>query len=80
MLCDIINVTRDLIVFVKDRPGHDQRYAIDCSKIKDTLGWLPEESFETGIHKTVDWYFNNQSWINSVKSGEYRSWIKNHYK
>lgn len=86
MLCDIIdknskteNLARDLIIFVKDRPGHDRRYAIDCSKIKNDLDWLPEESFETGIEKTVAWYFNNPGWVSRVKSGEYRSWIKRQY-
>ena len=87
MLCDIIDKNiktessaRDLIIFVKDRPGHDRRYAIDCSKIKNGLGWLAEESFETGIEKTVAWYFNNPGWINRVKNGEYRSWIRKQYK
>ncbi|PKM31923.1 MAG: dTDP-glucose 4,6-dehydratase [Gammaproteobacteria bacterium HGW-Gammaproteobacteria-11] len=63
---------RDLITFVKDRPGHDQRYAIDASKIKRELGWVPRESFETGIRKTVRWYLDNPEWWQRVLSGDYR--------
>ena len=73
------NSRRELIKFVKDRPGHDRRYAIDSSKIQDELKWYPEESFETGIEKTIEWYLNNNDWINNVKSGEYRKWIEKHY-
>ena len=63
---------RDLITFVKDRPGHDARYAIDASKIEQELGWVPEETFETGLRKTVQWYLDNTSWWERVLSGEYR--------
>ena len=70
---------RELITFVKDRPGHDRRYAIDSRKIQNELDWYPDESFETGIEKTIEWYLNNNAWINHVKSGEYRSWIEKHY-
>ncbi|MBV1911767.1 MAG: dTDP-glucose 4,6-dehydratase [Kangiellaceae bacterium] len=63
---------KDLITFVKDRPGHDIRYAIDASKIKNDLGWIPEETFESGIRKTVTWYLNNESWWQRVLSGEYQ--------
>ena len=63
---------RDLIVFVKDRPGHDMRYAIDASKIEHELGWIPLETFETGLRKTVLWYLNNSSWWKRVLSGEYK--------
>ena len=63
---------RDLITFVKDRPGHDTRYAIDASKIKRELGWVPEETFETGLRKTVQWYLDNTSWWERVLSGAYR--------
>jgi dTDP-glucose 4,6-dehydratase len=63
---------RDLISFVKDRPGHDLRYAIDASKIQSELGWKPEETFESGMRKTVQWYLNNQLWWQRVLSGEYR--------
>jgi len=63
---------RDLITFVKDRPGHDARYAIDASKIERELGWVPEESFETGLRKTVKWYLENKQWWERVLSGAYR--------
>jgi dTDP-glucose 4,6-dehydratase len=62
----------ELITFVKDRPGHDFRYAIDATKIDKELGWVPEESFETGIRKTVEWYLNNENWWKRVLSGEYQ--------
>ncbi len=61
-----------LIAFVKDRPGHDLRYAIDASKIENELGWIPEESFETGIRKTVNWYLNNLEWCRRVQDGSYQ--------
>lgn len=67
-----ITAYRDLITFVKDRPGHDLRYAIDASKIESELGWVPQESFETGLRKTVQWYLNNRSWWQRVLSGAYR--------
>ncbi len=70
----------DLITYVTDRPGHDVRYAIDASKIKKELGWVPEESFETGLRKTVEWYLNNQEWVSHVQSGEYKSWLKKQYQ
>ena len=70
---------RELITFVKDRPGHDRRYAIDCSKIERELGWTPAESFETGIRKTIQWYLDNPDWIAHVRSGEYQKWIQQHY-
>lgn len=60
------------ITFVRDRPGHDRRYAIDASKIKHELGWKPIETFETGIRKTVEWYLNNQAWVENILSGKYR--------
>lgn len=63
---------RDLITFVKDRPGHDVRYAIDASKIERELGWVPQESFETGMRKTVQWYLDNRDWWQRVLNGEYR--------
>ncbi len=67
------------ITFVEDRLGHDQRYAIDASKISNELGWKPVETFETGIEKTVDWFLQNQDWVNNVTSGEYRNWVQTHY-
>jgi dTDP-glucose 4,6-dehydratase len=63
---------RDLISFVKDRPGHDARYAIDGSKIKRELGWVPEQTFETGLRKTVKWYLDNEVWWSRVMSGAYQ--------
>jgi dTDP-glucose 4,6-dehydratase len=62
----------DLITFVKDRPGHDQRYAIDASKIERELGWVPEETFETGLRKTVQWYLDNLEWCRRVQDGSYQ--------
>ena len=70
---------RDLITFVTDRPGHDRRYAIDADKIHLELGWSPQETFETGIRKTVEWYLANRAWVEKVTSGEYRQWIEGHY-
>jgi dTDP-glucose 4,6-dehydratase len=67
------------ITFVKDRPGHDRRYAIDASKIERELGWRPAETFETGLRKTVEWYLANQQWVQDVTSGAYREWIDKHY-
>lgn len=69
----------DLITYVKDRPGHDLRYAIDASKIEKDLGWTPVESFETGLKKTVQWYLNNTDWVQRVQSGEYQNWVKTQY-
>lgn len=62
----------DLITFVKDRPGHDQRYAIDASKIERELGWVPEETFDTGLRKTVQWYLDNLQWCRHVQDGSYQ--------
>ena len=70
---------RDLIEFVKDRPGHDLRYAIDYSKLEQALNWQPEVSLETGIRETINWYLQNRQWVNRVVSGEYQTWIKTHY-
>ncbi len=87
MICDILDdikkdgqSRRKLITFVKDRPGHDRRYAIDFSKLENQLGWSPKESFESGITKTINWYLDNREWVNRVRTGEYQSWIKEHYK
>jgi dTDP-glucose 4,6-dehydratase len=67
------------ITFVEDRLGHDQRYAIDATKIARELGWKPHETFETGIEKTVNWYLDNQEWVKNVTSGDYRNWVEKHY-
>lgn len=67
------------ITFVRDRPGHDRRYAIDARKIEAELGWRPQESFETGIRKTVAWYLANQAWVEGVTSGAYRQWLDKQY-
>jgi dTDP-glucose 4,6-dehydratase len=69
-----------LITFVPDRPGHDRRYAIDCSKIKRDLGWQPKENFDSGLIKTVEWYLNNSHWVNQVRSGAYQNWLKQNYE
>jgi dTDP-glucose 4,6-dehydratase len=79
-ICDLVDEmapkagqsAKDLITFVTDRPGHDQRYAIDASKIKHELGWVPRESFETGLRKTVRWYLDNPDWWQRIRSGVYR--------
>ena len=68
-----------LITFVKDRPGHDRRYAIDASKIERELGWKPRETFETGLQKTIGWYLKHDDWVKDVTSGNYRQWIAMHY-
>jgi dTDP-glucose 4,6-dehydratase len=74
-----ISSRRDLITYVKDRPGHDRRYAIDARKIKQELGWEPAERFESGIRKTVEWYLGNQEWVENVRSGAYLQWIETNY-
>jgi dTDP-glucose 4,6-dehydratase len=88
MVCDLVDEIRGvakgqprrrLINFVKDRPGHDRRYAIDFSKLKQDLGWCPEESFETGLRKTIQWYLDHHGWVKRVRRGEYRKWITQHY-
>ena len=88
MICDILDETnrlndnrsrRDLIQFVKDRPGHDRRYAIDFTKLNQELNWRPEASFETGIRETIKWYMDHRRWVERVRSGEYQTWIKTHY-
>jgi len=88
MICDILDEKntlsngrsrRDLITFVKDRPGHDLRYAVDFSKLNKDLNWSPKESFETGIRDTIQWYMDNRKWVERVRSGEYKKWIATHY-
>lgn len=70
---------KKLITFVKDRPGHDRRYAMDATKIQSELGWRPKETFESGMRKTIQWYLDNQAWIQSVTSGAYRQWMATQY-
>ena len=67
------------ITYVKDRPGHDRRYAIDATKLERELGWKPQETFETGIRKTVEWYLSNQDWVSHVVSGDYKNWVQKQY-
>jgi len=86
-ICDIVDEMegrhgpsrRGLITLVKDRPGHDRRYAMDATKIERELGWRPLETFESGIRKTVRWYLENEEWVREVTSGSYREWIETHY-
>ena len=70
----------DQITYVSDRPGHDRRYAIDATKISNELGWKPQETFETGIRKTLQWYLDHQDWVNHVQSGEYKNWLTKQYQ
>ena len=88
ILCDLLDEMapkadrtshRDLITYIKDRPGHDLRYAIDCSKLENELGWAPLETFETGLRKTIQWYLDNSQWVQRIKSGEYLRWVRQHY-
>jgi dTDP-glucose 4,6-dehydratase len=86
-ICDLLDEVspakgvsrRELITFVKDRPGHDRRYAIDARKIERELQWEPKETFDTGLRKTVRWYVENDAWVRDVTSGSYREWIATHY-
>jgi dTDP-glucose 4,6-dehydratase len=68
-----------LITYVADRPGHDKRYAIDANKIANDLGWKPQENFESGLRKTVEWYLANDAWVKGVTSGEYQKWMQQNY-
>lgn len=87
LVCDLLDsrlgrtegTSRKLVTFVKDRPGHDRRYAIDASKLKDELGWSPAYTFETGIAETIDWYLSNQEWVQEVTSGNYREYYQQQY-
>jgi dTDP-glucose 4,6-dehydratase len=67
------------ITYVADRPGHDRRYAVDAGKIAHTLGWRPQERFETGLEKTVQWFLDNPAWVADVQSGAYRQWLETQY-
>ena len=72
--------SEQLITYVKDRPGHDKRYAIDASKIKKELGWQPSLQFAEGLEKTIDWYLNNPDWLDNVTSGEYQNYYQKQYQ
>ena len=74
-----LGASKKLITYVKDRPGHDLRYAIDASKINKELGWSPTVTFEQGLSKTIDWYLNNEAWLNNVTSGNYQNYYKIQY-
>lgn len=76
---DISWINDNLISFVKDRQGHDQRYAIDPAKISNELGWLPETTFDKGIVKTIYWYLDNQTWVEEVTSGDYMKYYEQMY-
>ena len=85
-ICDLLDELvpktpsyREQITYVADRPGHDRRYAIDASKISHDLNWKPQETFESGIRKTVQWYLTNQQWVENIKSGAYKNWIEQNY-
>ncbi len=87
-ICDLVDemssdsgpgTRRKLITYVTDRPGHDRRYAIDASKIGSELGWHPAEEFEAGLRKTVGWYLKNAAWIQNVRTGAYKDWIRQNY-
>ncbi|MFN4278627.1 dTDP-glucose 4,6-dehydratase [Thermosynechococcus sp.] len=86
-LCDLLQTLvpradlkyRDLITFVSDRPGHDRRYAIDATKIRRQLGWQPQETFSTGLEKTVQWYLAHQEWVEAVRTADYSAWLATNY-
>ena len=86
-LCELVaektgkdaDAMKESITFVQDRPGHDRRYAIDCTKIKNNLHWRQKVKFDEGLDRTVSWYLENREWVNQVKSGEYRNWIEKNY-
>ena len=79
LILNELSRSESLIEFVKDRLGHDRRYAIDSSKIQSELGWKPKYTFETGIKETIQWYLDNQNWINQVKSGQYQKYYEKVY-
>jgi dTDP-glucose 4,6-dehydratase len=88
MICDLLDgmvpppsgrPRQDLITFVRDRPGHDRRYAIDFSKLAAELDWSPRESFESGLSKTLRWYLEQREWVDRIRTGAYQEWIREHY-
>ncbi|MGL4423301.1 MAG: GDP-mannose 4,6-dehydratase [Gemmataceae bacterium] len=78
-LIDRLGKSRSLIRYVADRPGHDRRYAIDCTKAERELGWAPQMTFEEGLSATIRWYQENSAWVQAVKSGEYRTYYSKQY-
>ncbi|MCO5232915.1 MAG: dTDP-glucose 4,6-dehydratase [Chitinophagales bacterium] len=88
LICDILDeklgnpsgTSSQLITYIKDRPGHDRRYAIDASKLKSELGWVPSITFEEGIRQTIEWYLDNQQWLSNITSGEYLQYYKQQYQ
>ena len=78
--CKKNGYSQKLITYVEDRPGHDLRYAIDATKINSELGWSPSVTFEEGLSKTIDWYLENNEWLNSVTSGNYKKYYQKKYK
>lgn len=87
VICNLLNELvpksgfdyQSLVTFVKDRPGHDRRYAINCEKIKQELGWQPQETFNSGLRKTVQWYLQHQAWVNAVNTPAHQNWLAQHY-
>ena len=88
LICDLLDEEnprrdgksyREQITFVKDRLGHDRRYAVDATKLTTTIGWRPKETFESGLRKTAQWYLCNQDWVANVTSGGYRDWVARQY-
>jgi len=75
----VLRPRRGLITFVKDRPGHDLRYAIDSRKIEQDLGWAPRVTFEAGLRQTIQWYLGHRAWVKRVRTGEYQRWVRQHY-
>jgi dTDP-glucose 4,6-dehydratase len=88
ILCEVVaaetgkdtDYYKKLITFVKDRPGHDQRYAINCDKLKSELGWKQSLQFKEGLRHTVRWYLDNREWVDNIKSGEYLKWMEINYQ
>jgi dTDP-glucose 4,6-dehydratase len=75
----LLNKPKSLIQYVKDRPGHDRRYAIDCTKAERELGWRVQVDFDTGLRDTIRWYQENQTWVNGIRSGNYRTYYEKQY-
>lgn len=78
-ICKFAEEVRATITYVKDRPGHDKRYAIDCTKAKTKLGWERKMTFEQGLLATIKWYLNHEEWMNHILSGDYKNWVEKNY-